>query len=176
MPYLVTCPSCGIKLKSVQPVPAGRSLNCPKCATAFALSEPAPEVDVSTVPIPSAAPIAKAIRPLASKRGQVWTFRLDPTEPPATLTILRVESLPKLGEVVHISVSAIRMPTGITSVGHLPMSKAALDRSVIALQRTEMGIPNLVGYEAWKSAKGGVFTTSVNEALAFVREAMQRGK
>ena len=109
-------------------------------------------------------------------RGQVWTFRLDPTEPPATLTILRVESLPKLGEVVHISVSAIRMPTGITSVGHLPMSKAALDRSVIALQRTEMGIPNLVGYEAWKSAKGGVFTTSVNEALAFVREAMQRGK
>jgi hypothetical protein len=108
--------------------------------------------------------------------GQVWTFRLDPKEPPATLTVLRVETLASIGDVVHISVSAIRTPTGVTQVGHLPMSKSAMDKSVLELVRTDAGPMDLAGYETWKKAKGGVFTTSVSEALEFVREAMRRGQ
>lgn len=73
MPYLVVCPSCGIRLKSAHPVPAGRSLNCSKCATAFTLSEPAPELDVpssmntATTPskparVPPPAPVVRSPR------------------------------------------------------------------------------------------------------------------
>jgi hypothetical protein len=107
--------------------------------------------------------------------GQVWTFRLDAHEPTATLTVLRVETLPTVGEVVHISVSAIRLPAGTTKLGHLPMSKAAMDKSVLELVRTDVGAPDLKGYELWKQAKGGVFTTSVSDAMQFVREAIIRG-
>ena len=75
--------------------------------------------------------------------------------------ISKVETLEKIGEVVHISVSAVRVPGGVTRIGHLPMSRNALDRSVFELVRTENEPPDLGGYESWKSAKGGVFTTSV---------------
>lgn len=108
--------------------------------------------------------------------GQVWRFRLDAGEPPATLTILKVETLEKLGDVVHISVSAVRVPGGVTQIGHLPMSKAALDESVIELVRTDKSPVDLKGYETWKRAKGGVFTTTVSDALSFVRQAMQKQK
>jgi hypothetical protein len=59
MPYQVTCPDCSAKLKSAQPVPAGRPLTCPQCKRVFTLSEPAPEIDtqpVATTPAPVPAP------------------------------------------------------------------------------------------------------------------------
>jgi len=108
--------------------------------------------------------------------GQVWTFHLDASEPAATLTVLKVETLEKLGDVVHISVSAVRVPGGVTRVGHLPMSRAALDKSVVKLVRTEDSPPDLGGYETWKRANGGVFTTSVSEAMSFVRQAIERSQ
>lgn len=106
--------------------------------------------------------------------GQVWTFHLDPSEPQATLTILKVETLEKLGEVVHISVSAVRVPGGVTRIGHLPMSGAALRNSVVELVGTDNAPADLGGYEQWKRAKGGVFTTSVSDAMSFVRQTIER--
>jgi hypothetical protein len=106
--------------------------------------------------------------------GQVWTFHLDASEPAATLTVLKVETLEKLGEVVHISVSAVRVPSGVTRIGHLPISIAALEKSVVALVGTDNAPADLAGYEQWKRAKGGVFTVSVSEAMSFVRNAIER--
>jgi hypothetical protein len=64
MPYQVTCPDCSSKLKSAQPVPAGRPLTCPQCKRVFTLSEPAPEIDTQPVttnpPAPAPAPSAPA--------------------------------------------------------------------------------------------------------------------
>jgi len=34
--------------------------------------------------------------------GQVWKYKTRPNEEQSTLTILRIESLPKLGVIVHI--------------------------------------------------------------------------
>ena len=105
--------------------------------------------------------------------GQVWTFRLDASEPVATLTVLKVETIQKIGDVVHISVSAVRVRDGVTRIGHLPMSRAALDKSVLELVKTDTARADLGGYEQWKRAKGGVFTTSVSEAMSFVRQAIE---
>jgi hypothetical protein len=102
--------------------------------------------------------------------GQVWTFRLDKSEPASTLTVLKVESLPKHGKVVHISVSAIRVPEGVTSIQHLPMSQDAIERSVLTLVRTERSPPDLAGYDTWARAQGGVFKTSVEDALRVIRD------
>src|SRR3954464_11802908 len=124
--------------------------------------------------------IAMASDPTSQKHdfspGQVWTFQLDPSEPAATLTILKVETLEKIGDVVHIAVPAVRVPGGVTRIGHLPLSRAALDKSVVKLVSTDSAPPDLGGYEAWKSAKGGVFTTSVSDAMNFVRQAIERQK
>jgi len=108
--------------------------------------------------------------------GQVWTFHLDPSEPASTLTVLKVETIEKIGDVVHISVSAVRVPGGVTRIGHLPMSRASLDTSVLELVKTDSATADLGGYEQWKRAKGGVFTTSVSDAMSFVRQAIERRK
>jgi hypothetical protein len=107
--------------------------------------------------------------------GQVWTFHLDVNEPTATLTVLKVETLEKVGDVVHIPVSAARVLGGVTRIGDLPMSRTALDKSVIELVRTDTA-PVDLGYEQWKRARGGVFTTSVSDAMNFVRQAIERQK
>jgi len=108
--------------------------------------------------------------------GQVWSFRLAASEPDATLTVLKVETLDKIGEVVHISVSAVRGPNGVTKIGHLPMSWNALDRSVLNRVAYDPAPPDLGGYSAWKRAKGGVFTYSVSDAMATVRQALEQRK
>jgi len=52
---------------------------------------------------------------------------------------------------------------------------------VVKLVGTESATPDLGGYEAWRRAKGGVFTTSVSDAMmsdamSFVRQAIERQK
>jgi len=84
MPYLVTCPKCSSKLKSGQPVPAGRSLVCPQCKTAFTLSEPAPEVDggtaVTELPKPKMAEAPKAPVPSAPPLPPAKPSRSTPND------------------------------------------------------------------------------------------------
>jgi hypothetical protein len=104
--------------------------------------------------------------------GQMWTFHQDPGEPEATLTVLLVETTPQ--EVVHVSVSALRVNGTVSAVGHLPIAGDALRRSVVALVGTDDAPPDLGGYEHWRSAKGGVFTKRMSDVLRFVREAVER--
>ncbi len=106
--------------------------------------------------------------------GQIWTFHQDPGEPEATLTVLLVETTPSPMEVVHVSVSALRVHDGVAAVGHLPIAGDALRRSVVALVGTNDAPPDLGGYEHWRSAKGGVFTKRMSDVLGFVREAVER--
>ena len=103
--------------------------------------------------------------------GQVWTFQLDTTEPPATLTVLKVATLEEGGEVVFISVSATRMPSGVVKNLHFPMARDALERSVVSLVRTDEVTFDLRQYETWKRLSGYLYTTSVSEAMEFVRES-----
>jgi hypothetical protein len=82
----------------------------------------------------------------------------------------------KVGDVIHVSVSAVRVPGGVTPIAHLPMTRAALDKSVMELVGTDDSPANLGGYETWKRANGGVFTTSVSDAMRSVRRAIERQK
>jgi hypothetical protein len=103
--------------------------------------------------------------------GQVWTFHLDPSEPAATLTVLKVETLPQLGEVVFISVSATRMPSGILKDLRFPMARAALERSIVSLVRMDEVKFDPRQYEAWKSRSGYLYSTSVSDAMELVRKS-----
>jgi hypothetical protein len=41
--------------------------------------------------------------------GQIWTYKTRPAEADSHLTILKRETHPKLGTIVHISVDGLRM-------------------------------------------------------------------
>jgi len=113
--------------------------------------------------------------------GERWNYRARPGEETSTLTVLKIESLPKSGVVVHVSVDGLHLkspkaPTGMTdNIGHLPFAEAALDRSVTTLAAVSVALPDYeAGYDEWRRAKGGVFTITVAEAVAFVEDALNR--
>lgn len=114
------------------------------------------------------------------RAGQEWRFAGRPSDPKPTLVIVKVEALPKVGDVVHISVRGVqirnsRAPAGyVDSLPHLPFSPAALQRSVTSLVADSVALPNFEpGYEKWRQDQGGVFTISVREALDLAEQALK---
>ena len=104
------------------------------------------------------------------RAGQVWAIHAPATQPDARLTILRVESWPKLDTVVHIAISNVAYGNGQTAIGHLPFALPAIERSVTALQCESGPIPDFAeGYGQWREAfdrgQAGVFTITVAEAI-----------
>jgi hypothetical protein len=102
--------------------------------------------------------------------GQIWEYATRPGEASSRLTVLKVESAEKLGEIVHIRLDgvAIKGPKGetVTTISHLPYSELALRKSVTRLAREKVQVPDFAeGYKSWKDAKGGVFTIPVSECV-----------
>ena len=128
--------------------------------------------------------VFSASMPLAQGRtlrvGQEWEFTGRPGDPRPALVIVRIETLPKLGEVVHVSIRGVRMknalaPGGYSNeVAHMPFARAALERSLTRLAHDSVSLPAFQeGYEQWKAARGGAFTISVREALDFMEQALK---
>lgn len=99
--------------------------------------------------------------------GQVWSYKARPGESASTVTILRVETLPKVGVVIHVRVDGIQFKncTGgpaPNQIGHAPFTKQAIDQSVLRLLRTDSTIPDYeTGYQDWLTHCGGVYTIEV---------------
>ncbi|HEX8243622.1 MAG TPA: hypothetical protein VF541_09005 [Longimicrobium sp.] len=109
--------------------------------------------------------------------GEVWRYHARPEEPGSTLTVLRVDRDPKLGNIVHVRVDGLRIPdphhpSGFSGeIMHLPFDERAVVGSVSELVRSGVAIPDHeAGYAEWRRAfdtgEAGVFTISVGEAVA----------
>ena len=121
------------------------------------------------------------------KAGQVWKYNTRSGEENSTITILKVEKYEKDGIIVHIYVSGLKVknshkPTGFSDeIGHLPLSKDAVLKSVTSLVSENNKLPDYKeGYNNWKEAfdnnKGGVFSITVHDAVEYVEEAMSNVK
>ena len=117
--------------------------------------------------------------------GQVWRYHTRPKEEQSTLTILRVDSTPKLGIIVHISLDGLRIPNagapgGVTTqVGHLPFREDAIRRSVTTKVNDDAPLPDYQdGYADWRrafdSGRGGVSTITVAEAVGYAEKSLSQ--
>jgi hypothetical protein len=113
------------------------------------------------------------------KAGQVWKFKGRPGEPDARLTVLKVESFPDLGVIVHVALSGLHVrdedaPGGFADrLPHAPFSEAAIARSVTTLEEENATLPEFEkDYQAWRrafySGKGGVFNKTVVDLIEFL--------
>jgi hypothetical protein len=102
--------------------------------------------------------------------GQVWQYKTRLQEEGSTLTILKVESSPKMGTIIHIRVEKIRLRncTGgpePDKFEHMPFTREAIEHSVTKLLK-ENSVPDFhAGYDEWRNACGGVYTITVAEAI-----------
>jgi hypothetical protein len=121
------------------------------------------------------------------KPGQVWHYRARPGEEQSTLTILKVESHPKLGTIAHVGLTGLRIknpnaPGGLTSEAtHLPFSEKSVDDSVTTVANPSGPVPDYHdGYNTWRKSfddgKAGVFTITVAEAVDVMARAIENAK
>jgi hypothetical protein len=110
----------------------------------------------------------------------VWSVK-SATPTSAKVVIVRVE--PWNGtRAIHVSIVDIPIPPdlpgagGTTTIGHMPFDETALAASVDRLLGTGgSAAPNFeAGYQQWASAKGGIFTIGVPEAIEAAFEAMKK--
>jgi hypothetical protein len=113
------------------------------------------------------------------KPGQVWSYKNRPGEDKSTITILRVESTPKMGVIVHVRIDDFKLENcsgnkGDSAMDHAPFTKAAIDKSVVKLLRTEKDVPDFQqDYADWLSHCGGLYQTSVAYALTATNKTMK---
>jgi hypothetical protein len=87
------------------------------------------------------------------------------------VTILRLETLPKLGEVVHVRIDGVQFKncTGGDApreIGHAPFSRDAIEKSITTLRSQLHEVPDYqAGYTEWRSHCGGVYKISVAEVV-----------
>ncbi|WP_395047647.1 hypothetical protein [Flavobacterium sp.] len=121
------------------------------------------------------------------KAGQIWNYQNRTGEENSKITILKVEKYYGKEIVIHIYINGLKIknelrPNGVSDdIGHLPISKESLNKSVTKLISENNKLPDFKeGYENWKEAfdnkKGGIFTITVSEAVKFVEETMKSGK
>ena len=123
---------------------------------------------------------------VALQVGQCWSYAAMPGEEASCVVIRKIETLPKIGEVIHISIFGVKIkspapPDGFTDqVGHLPIAGANLRSSL--KERVQKKVPDADwegGYRMWRSAydsgKAGVFTKSISECVGYLEEALNHG-
>ena len=119
------------------------------------------------------------------KVGDEWEYRTRKSEEKSTLTILKVESSPELGVIVHVAVNKIRLANcqggpSPDSVPHMPFARRALDDSVTKKIASDRPLPNYEdGYNEWKEAysrkQAGIYVVPVSKAVAVAEKTYQSG-
>jgi hypothetical protein len=121
------------------------------------------------------------------KPGQLWHYRTRPGEEQSTLTVLKVESHPTLGTIVHVGLAGLRIknpkaPGGLTDEAtHLPFSEKSVDDSVTTIANPAGPVPDyLDGYNTWRESfdagKAGVFTITVAEVVDVLERGLANAK
>lgn len=121
------------------------------------------------------------------KAGQIWKYNTRVGEENSAIEILKVEKYASEGTVIHIYVNGLKLknprrPSGFSDdIGHLPISKEALLKSVTTLVSENNKLPDYQeGYNNWKEAfdnkKGSVFSITVKEAIQYGEEATSNTK
>lgn len=119
------------------------------------------------------------------KVGDEWQYITRKGEEKSTLIILKIESSPELGVIVHVAVNRIRLANchggpEPNSVPHMPFSRRALDESVTKRAASERPLPDYEdGYEEWKEAyakkRAGIYVVSVSKAVAVAEKTYRSG-
>jgi hypothetical protein len=120
------------------------------------------------------------------KVGQIWSFKSRSNEPNARLTIVKIESDRKLGNIIHVQVDSVKIKTSAKSakythlVSHMPFSEAAIAFSVTEKLGEVAELPDFQeGYAEWRNSfeagKAGVFSIPVGKSVEYMETTALKG-
>ena len=115
--------------------------------------------------------------------GQMWRFKTEAAPTPARIVVGKVETLPEIGQVVHVSMIGIPLTTPqdgrvvYSDIWHLPFTAAAIVRSIAALEQSANVPPDFgAAYADWKrrydTGEADVFDEPVGQVLRNVQRVL----
>jgi hypothetical protein len=117
--------------------------------------------------------------------GQVWSYHHRPDDDGSTVIIDRVESVPNLGTIYHVSVLQVHVKDSTGSIRlidlpHCPVSSTTLDTSLVALIGKHAPYESYMqGYTEWRQAfdagHAGVYTIPLSEIVATLESMFNHG-
>lgn len=127
----------------------------------------------------------KEVQNSSYKIGQIWSYKTRVNEPNSTFTVVKIDSDPRFGNIIHIAVRNLKMknprsPDGISDViNHMPFSEKAVAQSAIKLLKEKADLPDFEeGYSLWKEAfdqkRAGFYTISIAEAVKIAEDNLNR--
>ena len=119
------------------------------------------------------------------KVGQMWSYKTRPGEAKSFFIVVKVETHPKLGNIIHIAVRKLKMqnprsPDGISDdVNHMPFSEEALTKSAVKILKEKVDLPNFRdGYQEWRNAfdagHAGIYTITLAEAVKVMETTLNQ--
>lgn len=117
--------------------------------------------------------------------GDVWTYKTREGEKNSHITVLKIESSPELGIIVHVAVDGIRLANchggpEPDNIPHMPFARRALEESVTENIATGGQVPDYQeGYKEWRAAyekkRAGIYIISVSDAIGVAEETYRKG-
>jgi len=120
--------------------------------------------------------------------GQEWSYNTREGEDDATLIICKVESHPKTGNIIHVSLRGLNIRNPLQKSGfsdvitHLPFTEEAIDKSVVKMLNKSAKLEEDVeddfkqAYNDWRAAfeegKATVLGSSVVETLDYIESTI----
>lgn len=119
------------------------------------------------------------------KVGQRWSYKTRPGEEASYFVVVKVESHPKLGNIIHVAVRNLRMknprsPDGISDkANHMPFAERGIEKSAVKLLKEGEKLPGYAeGYKLWREAfdagSAGVYTITLAEAVEVMEMSLNR--
>lgn len=114
--------------------------------------------------------------------GQMWSIN-SPSPTTIKVVIGRLESWNDK-TAVHVALFDVPVPAGapgagnLIRVGHMPFEQSALVASLNELISKDVSPgPNFeTGYAQWQSARGGIYSIGVSEAVAILFETLTKAR
>ena len=122
--------------------------------------------------------------------GQEWSYKTRSGEEASTFTVVRVESHPKYGNIIHISLEGLnikntRQQSGFSDVvPHLAFSEEAIDKSVVKILKKQSSIPEDLkedveeSYNFWRQSfeegQASIITMTIAEGLDYIEKTINK--
>ena len=125
---------------------------------------------------------AAAQQPADFAPGQVWSYRVVEGDNASRIVVGKVETYPKDGETVHVTITDLSLPDAMSPGGtammfdvtHVALTKDALERSVLEYEGTRPVSPVFEeAYAAWREAYDKGQTGVVDVPVAEVVEQLR---
>jgi hypothetical protein len=119
------------------------------------------------------------------KVGQRWSYKTRPNEKDSYFIVVKVETHPKLSNIIHIAVRDLKMknprsPDGFSDkVDHMPFAEDAINRSAVKVLKEKVDLPDYKeGYKMWREAfdagRAGIYTITLAEAVDVMEASLNQ--